>query len=197
MKTAIVYYSMSGNTKYAADKIAAEIKSASEVDVIRIEPEKAYPDKGAKKFFWGGKSAVMGERPALQPYEFDIEKYDRIIFGTPVWASTFAPPLRTFISENQDVKAKKIAVFACFSGGGAQKAIDKLKKFIGVEKLEAELVLIDPKDRAKEEDDAKIAEFCSMLTSHKTLEERAAEFDGKLVLDGEYDWGESVGREVW
>ena len=25
---------------------------------------------------------------------------------------------------------------------------------------------------------------------HKTLEERAAEFDGKLMLDGEYDWGE-------
>ena len=23
---------------------------------------------------------------------------------------------------------------------------------------------------------------------HKTLEERAAEFDGKLMLDGEYDW---------
>jgi len=32
---------------------------------------------------------------------------------------------------------------------------------------------------------------------HKTLEERAAEFDGKLVLDGEYDWGEPVGREGW
>lgn len=32
---------------------------------------------------------------------------------------------------------------------------------------------------------------------HKTLEERAAEFDGKLNLDGEYDWGEPVGREVW
>ena len=32
---------------------------------------------------------------------------------------------------------------------------------------------------------------------HKTLEERAAEFDGKLLLDGEYDWGEPVGREVW
>ncbi|MDD5993488.1 MAG: AbrB/MazE/SpoVT family DNA-binding domain-containing protein, partial [Clostridiales bacterium] len=26
---------------------------------------------------------------------------------------------------------------------------------------------------------------------HKTLEERAAEFGGKMVLDGEYDWGES------
>ena len=32
---------------------------------------------------------------------------------------------------------------------------------------------------------------------HKTLEERAAEFGGKMVLDGEYDWGEPVGREVW
>lgn len=32
---------------------------------------------------------------------------------------------------------------------------------------------------------------------HKTLEERAAEFDGKLMLDGEYEWDEPVGREVW
>lgn len=35
------------------------------------------------------------------------------------------------------------------------------------------------------------------IFKHKTLEERAAEFDGKLNLDGEYDWGDSVGREVW
>lgn len=32
---------------------------------------------------------------------------------------------------------------------------------------------------------------------HKTLEERAVEFDGELMLDGEYDWGEPVGKEVW
>lgn len=32
---------------------------------------------------------------------------------------------------------------------------------------------------------------------HKTLEERAGEFGGKLMLDGEYDWGEPAGREVW
>lgn len=165
MRTAIVYYSMSGNTKYVADKIADGIKTSGEVDIIRIEPEKAYPDKGAKKFFWGGKSAVMGETPALQPYEFDTEKYDRIILGTPVWASTFAPPLRTFINENQDIRGKKIAIFTCFSGGGADKAIDKMKKHIGIEQFEAELILIDPKKNAKEEDNAKIAEFCSALVS--------------------------------
>ena len=32
---------------------------------------------------------------------------------------------------------------------------------------------------------------------HKTLEERAANYDGKLDLDGAYDWGEPVGREGW
>ncbi len=33
---------------------------------------------------------------------------------------------------------------------------------------------------------------------HKTLEERAAEYNGKLNLDGELDWrGEPVGKEVW
>lgn len=34
------------------------------------------------------------------------------------------------------------------------------------------------------------------LFRHKTLEERADEFGGKLMLDGEYDWGEPAGREV-
>ena len=32
---------------------------------------------------------------------------------------------------------------------------------------------------------------------HKTLEERASEYEGNLLLDGEYDWGEPVGREKW
>ncbi len=30
---------------------------------------------------------------------------------------------------------------------------------------------------------------------HKSLEERVMEFNGDLMLDGEYDWGELVGRE--
>ena len=163
MRTAIVYYSMSGNTKYVADKIAGQLKVSGEVDIIRIVPEQNYPDKGVRKFFWGGKSAVMGDAPALQPYEFSAQKYDKIIFGTPVWASTFTPPLRTFINENPDVKGKKIAVFTCFSGGGADKAIDKLRRHIGIEKFEAELILVDPEKSVKEEDNTKIAKFCSAL----------------------------------
>lgn len=159
MKTAIVYYSMSGNTKYVADKIAER----TEADIIRIEPVKAYPDKGAVKFIWGGKSAVMGEKPALQPYEFSVENYDGIILGTPVWAGNFAPPIRTFIEENPDIREKKLAVFTCFSGGGADKAIEKMKKYIGIKEFEAELILVDPKEKIKVEDDEKIDVFCQRL----------------------------------
>ncbi len=32
---------------------------------------------------------------------------------------------------------------------------------------------------------------------HKTLEERSEAYGGKLNLDGEYDWGEPMGREKW
>jgi len=38
-----------------------------------------------------------------------------------------------------------------------------MKKYLGIEEFEAELILIDPKDKEKEENDVKIAEFCSSL----------------------------------
>lgn len=160
MKTAVVYYSMSGNTKMIADRIADEIGA----DVIRIEPVKEYPNKGFRKFIWGGMHAVMSNKPALQPYRFD-SGYDRIIFGTPVWASSFTPPIRTFIDENRDaLKRKKIAVFVCYSGGGADKAIEKLRQFLEIEGFDAELILIDPKDRPSEDNEERIQAFCQALT---------------------------------
>lgn len=162
MKTAIIYYSMLGNTKYVVEQIKSCLGNAQDIDVIRIEPQKAYPDKGAMKFFWGGKSAVMGEKPKLVPYEFDVEKYDRIIVGTPVWASNFVPPIRTFLNENPSISKKKIAAFACCSGDG-QKALDRLKKYIDIEAFVSELILIDPKDKPDAKNNDKIKTFCDKI----------------------------------
>ncbi|MBQ1715087.1 MAG: flavodoxin, partial [Firmicutes bacterium] len=64
MKTAVVYYSLEGNTRYAAEKVA----DALEADVIELVPKKAYPIQGFKKFFWGGKAATMKDKPELEPY---------------------------------------------------------------------------------------------------------------------------------
>ena len=157
MKTAIIYYTMSENTKYAAEKIA-EILGA---DLIQISPQKAYKDKGFVKFIWGGRSALMGEAPKLMPYQFDAASYDRIILGTPIWASTFAPPIRSFIRENPMISQKELGAFACCGGGDTGKAFLKLKELLSIPELKAELVLIDPKDKPAPVNESKIQSFCA------------------------------------
>ncbi|MBR3254653.1 MAG: NAD(P)H-dependent oxidoreductase [Clostridia bacterium] len=160
MKKAIVYYSMSGNTDYVAKYISDKM----DADLIKIEPKKEYPNKGLRKFLWGGKSAVMGDTPALEQYQFESDKYDYIIFGTPVWASSFTPPVRTFIKENREkLKGKKLAAFICHMGGGADKAIKKLKEYLEIKELDAELILIDPKNKMSDKKNKEIAEFCEKL----------------------------------
>ena len=160
MGTAIVYYSLNGNSEMVAEKLAAKL----DADVIKLEPDKAYPDKGAKKFLWGGKSAVMGEQPVLKPYEFDADKYDKLILGFPVWASRPAPPICTFLNNNKDkLSGKKISVFACQSGNGAEKAFERVKKMIGIDTFAAELILIDPKTRVNADNDKKIESFCEKI----------------------------------
>ena len=158
MKCIVVYYSLEGNTEYAAQKIA-EITGA---ELLRLEPVKEYPATGFRKFFWGGKSAVMGEAPDLEPYTFHSEEYDCVIIGFPVWAGNVTPPIRTFVRDN-DLKGKKIAVFACESGAGAEKAFDKLKALLKIDRFEAELILIDPKAKPDTANEEKIRNFCSML----------------------------------
>lgn len=164
MKKAIVYYSMLGNCEYVAKVISKKV----DADLIRIEPKKEYPNKGFKKFFWGGKSALMKEKPELENYEFDSEKYDLIVFGSPVWAAQFTPPIRTFINENKSkLENKKFVAFMCYSGSGAENAISKLKEILEVKELEAELLIIDPKDRKTDEKDKKIEEFCEKISNIK------------------------------
>lgn len=158
MKTIIVYYSMEENTDFAAKKIAEKTGA----DLLRIYPKKSYPNKGFRKFLWGGKSAVMAETPALEEYEFNADDYDRIIIAFPVWASNMAPPLRTFIKEN-DLSGKRISAVACQSGLGAEKAFEKLKSALGIGELESELILIDPKAKPSEENEIKIKSFCEEL----------------------------------
>jgi flavodoxin len=159
MKTLIVYYSHEGNTDFVAKKIAEKTGA----DTLRLIPVKKYPEKGFAKFFWGGKSAVMAETPELEPYSVDLDSYEQIVFGFPVWASNITPPLRTFIKENSDIKEKKIAAFACQSGKGAENAFEKLKDSIGIVTLTSTLILIDPKDKPSDDNDRKIEEFCKEI----------------------------------
>lgn len=158
MKSIIVYYSLTGNVDYVARKVAEKLDS----DILPLTVLKAYPDKGFKKFYWGGKSAVMKESPELNEYKFDKNEYDLVILGTPVWAGTFTPPLRTFIKEN-DLKNIKLSFFACCSGTGTTRAINNLKKEIGINSKTINLELVDPKDNNNDYVQEKINEYCEKI----------------------------------
>ena len=160
MKTAIVYYSMSGNTAYVAERLAGRLFA----DLIRLEPEKAYPNTGVKKFLWGGKSALMSETPKLEPYSFCAQAYDQIILGTPVWASNIAPPLRTFLQEQGEALCdKRIAAYVCSLGGGDKRALEKLQAALNPISLFETLSLLAPKDKASAHTDAQIDAFAKSL----------------------------------
>ncbi len=112
MKTAIVFYSLEGSTKFVAETLASELS----VDLIELHPIREIPKTGFMKYFWGGKQVMMKESVKLEPYSFDAKNYDLIIVGTPVWAFTYSPPIRTFF-DTHSLENRKVAFFCCHEGG--------------------------------------------------------------------------------
>ena len=94
MKSLVIFYSFEGNTKLMAENIA----QTAEADVLELKPKKEIQSKGFMKYFWGGKAAMMKEKPELLPFDKNIQDYDLIFIGTPVWAWTYSPPLNSFFS---------------------------------------------------------------------------------------------------
>lgn len=127
MKAIIVYYSLEGNTDYTAKLLADELGA----DLLRLEPVTPYPTDN-KKFLMGGKDSTLGIEPPLKEYSFNPDDYDTVILGTPLWAWTMAPPLKTFISTNS-LKGKKLAFFVSSGGGSDKKCFAKMHKLTGAE----------------------------------------------------------------
>ncbi|WP_167957734.1 flavodoxin family protein [Anaerosporobacter faecicola] len=123
MKTLVVYYSMEGNTKFAAQELAKEVQG----DLLELVPQKAYPTGKISKFIFGGKAATFGEKPKLKPYDCDCNQYDLILIGTPIWNSRITPPLNTFLRDH-DLSEKTIALFASSAGGDASRFFDYMKE---------------------------------------------------------------------
>jgi flavodoxin len=118
-KAIIIYYSHDGNTKKIAEAMAAHLH----VDSMEIKPTDERKAKGFGKYFWGGYQVVMGKIPELEPLEKDISSYDMVFLGTPIWAGTYSPPIKTLL-EGGIIKDKEVAFF-CTHDGGPGKAIDK------------------------------------------------------------------------
>lgn len=122
-KVLIAYFSWSGNTKYIAEKIHAQIGG----DIFRIETLEPYPENYNETAYGVAKEQHdKNIHPELKS-NGDVSKYDIIFVGTPAWWYTMAPAVMTFL-ENNDFSGKVIVPFITHGGGGKYTIAEDMGK---------------------------------------------------------------------
>ena len=129
MKTAVVYFSWSGNTRFSAETIAKKTSA----DLFEIKAEKTY-NSDFGKCCDEAKPECQGKtlRP-IKPIEgLDLAKYDVVFVGSPNWWGTMAPPVRTWVTQSKDaLKGKTVCLFQTHGGGGMQRVGKDFAEVIG------------------------------------------------------------------
>lgn len=123
-KALIVYYSHSGNTRKIATHIAQQLSG----DLLELQPSNPYPQAYHAVLERAKKEIQEGYLPPLQNSMPNLSDYDVIFVGTPNWWGTMAPPLATFLKQN-NFSGKKVAVFCTHGGGGLNRVEKDAKKY--------------------------------------------------------------------
>lgn len=110
-KKLVAYFSCTGTTKAAAQKIA----NATGATLYEITPAKAYTSEDLD---WRNKKSRSSiemqdpkSRPAISGKIANINKYDVIFIGYPIWWNLAPRIINTFFESN-NLKGKKVVLFA-------------------------------------------------------------------------------------
>ena len=127
MKTLISYFSASGVTKDASKKIAEIING----DLFEIEPVEKYTNADLDWMDKSSRSTIemnnKSFRPPIKNKVNNLNDYDKVVIGFPVWWYTAPTIINTFIEEN-DLINKSIYVFCTSGGSGVDGSLNDLKK---------------------------------------------------------------------
>lgn len=129
-KVLVVYFSATGTTKNAAEKV----KKATDGKLYQIKPAKQYTSADLDYSNDGCRANKEqndeSSRPQIKGKVKNIRKYDVIFIGYPIWWGKEPMIIRTFL-ESYNLKDKKIVPF-CTSGGsgisGSMKGIQAAAK---------------------------------------------------------------------
>jgi flavodoxin len=127
MKTLVAFYSRDGSTRKAAHAIADTL--GCEIDEIIDETNRS----GPVAYLKACKDAMTGKETVIK-FKADPSLYDVVIVGSPIWAFTVVPAIRTYLAQNTS-KIKKTAFFATFGGSGGKKAFTEMEKTSGKKPL--------------------------------------------------------------
>ena len=163
MKTVIVYYSLDGNTKRAAEALA----DLTGADVCEIQPVRPIISEGKPTFrvlMQGGGQVTFGLCPKIRDFPFDLAAYDRIVLGTPVWAGKCASFVRTFAkkyAKAHDIADKVTAVFTLSGSGDNAGCVADLKKMLP--NIGLSVSLADRSNSLSAENEKKLNGFAEQL----------------------------------
>ena len=110
MKKIFIYHSETGN----GDIVANYFKD-KKYDVEKIKV-KSLPKSFVLQILTGGFKAGVGIKDKIGDLTNDINKYDEIVIGSPVWNDRLASPVRGLLSK-YNLKDKKLK-FVLYSGSG-------------------------------------------------------------------------------
>lgn len=122
-KSLVIYFSESSNTR----SIARIIQSKTNSDIQEILTEIPYVKSYNALVNQAKQEIDECYCPSIKKMDCNLDDYDMIFLGTPNWWSTIAPPITTFISEN-NLAGKVIVPFITHGGGGRGHADKDIKK---------------------------------------------------------------------
>lgn len=118
-KILVIYFSRSGNTRYAAETFA---KACGGARLVEIKPAKPYAADYGDCCDEAKPECRAGTLRPIQKIEgLNVATYNVVLVGTPNWWGTMAPPVRTWLSENAaELKKKSVCLFQTHGSGGMQ-----------------------------------------------------------------------------
>lgn len=126
-KTLVAYFSASGVTARAAREIAEAVGA----DLYEICPAEPYTDADLKWTDKKSRSTVeMNDtacRPAIAEPVANMEQYDTVFLGFPIWWYVEPRIVDTFL-ESYDFSGKTVIPFATSGGSGIGKAEKSLQQ---------------------------------------------------------------------
>ncbi|MDR2597491.1 MAG: NAD(P)H-dependent oxidoreductase [Treponema sp.] len=122
MKTLILFYSFSGNTRKLASKKAAE--TGADIEEV-IELKRMFV---LKAYFIGAYSAIKRKKTEIQPIKSQLNGYEKIIIMAPVWAGNPAPAFNSIVE--QLPSGKKVELVMVSAGGGTKNSAEGTKNLI-------------------------------------------------------------------
>lgn len=122
-KILVVYFSYTGNTRNIANQIHEKVGG----DIVEIEPVTPYSTDYKTVENQGLKEENEDYKPEIKTKVDNIESYDAILIGSPIWWYQIAPPVKTFLDQN-NLSGKKVALFTTNGGYGKGKSDDNIAK---------------------------------------------------------------------